>query len=106
VSDLKDGKAHFYTIKAGGKTVNFFVMKSSDGIIRAAFDACDVCYREKKGYREEGDYMVCNNCGQRFPSRKINEVKGGCNPSPLNRTIVGNNVVLKVNDIQSGAFYF
>ena len=31
--------------------------------------------------------MVCNNCGQRFPSNLINEVRGGCNPSPLERTI-------------------
>jgi len=27
--------------------------------------------------------MVCNQCGQTFPSVKINEVKGGCNPAAL-----------------------
>ena len=30
--------------------------------------------------------MVCNNCGQKFSSDLINEIKGGCNPAPLERT--------------------
>jgi hypothetical protein len=46
-------------------------MKSADGVIRAAYDACDVCYRERKGYHQEGDDMVCNNCGRHFPSTSI-----------------------------------
>ena len=75
-------------------------------MIRAAFNACDVCYLDKKGYRQEGDDMVCNNCGQRFPSELINEVRGGCNPSPLVRTIEGDEVVIRVDDILSGARYF
>src|SRR5215203_2956944 len=41
VSELS-GKARFYEYKsASGKTVRFFVMKSSDGVYRAALDACD-----------------------------------------------------------------
>lgn len=106
VADVNDGQAHFYQFNGGQKQIKFFVLKSSDGIIRAAFDACDVCYREKKGYRQEGDTMVCNNCGQRFPSVRINEIKGGCNPSPLNRSIQGEYVVFNVSDIETGGFYF
>lgn len=105
VAEVNDGKAHFYTYN-GSKTINFFVLKSSDGIIRAAFDACDVCYREKKGYHQEGDVMVCNNCGQRFPSVKVNEIKGGCNPAPLERNMQGDFLVLNTADIEPGAFYF
>jgi uncharacterized membrane protein len=107
IGDVSDRMAHYYTYKASnGKDVNFFVLKSSDGVIRAAFDACDVCYREKKGYRQEGDVMVCNNCGQRFPSTKINEIKGGCNPAPLGRIVDGNMLVINSNDIEQGAWYF
>ena len=105
LSEISDGQAHFYTYK-GNKSINFFVLKSSDGVIRAALDACDVCYASKKGYRQEGDTMVCNNCGQRFPSARINEVKGGCNPAPLNRYIDGQYLVLNAQDIETGAFYF
>ena len=50
--------------------------------------------------------MVCMNCGRRFASVKINEVKGGCNPAPLKRTVVGDQLVVQVEDILSGSGYF
>ena len=105
-AQFEDGQAHFYAHQADDKTIQFFVLKSRDGVIRAAFNACDVCYLDKKGYRQEGDEMVCNACGQRFPSELINEVRGGCNPSPLERTIEGNEVVIRVDDILAGANFF
>jgi uncharacterized membrane protein len=106
VSAVGDGQAHFYTYKGAKRNVNFFVLRSSDGVIRAAFDACDVCYRERKGYRQMGDLMVCNNCGQQFPSVKVNVLRGGCNPAPLDRQVVGDYLVLRAADIETGAFYF
>jgi len=105
-NQVSDGNAHYYTVKSGGKDIKFFLVKSSDGVIRAAFDACDVCYPEKKGYRQEGEYMVCNNCGQRFHSSKINIIKGGCNPSPLTRDNKGETIIITMNDIASGVKYF
>jgi uncharacterized membrane protein len=106
MSEVSDGKAHFYSYDAGGTQVNYFVLQSSDGEMRAAFDACDVCYPAKKGYHQEGDEMVCNNCGRRFPSTKINVLEGGCNPSPLERTVKGDQLVLQVADLQAGVSYF
>ena len=106
LADVNDGKAHFYSYDAGGTQVKYFVLKSSDGKVRAAFDACDVCYAQKKGYHQEGDEMVCNNCGRRFPSTKINVVEGGCNPSPVDRTVKGDTLVLKTADLQAGVQYF
>jgi uncharacterized membrane protein len=106
-SKVSDRMAHYYTyMDQGGKAINFFVLKSSDGVIRAAFDACDVCYREKRGYRQEGDVMVCNNCGQRFPSVKINILKGGCNPAPLVRAVQGDSLLINEADIRQGGWYF
>ncbi len=106
LSIFEDKEAHFYTYQDGDDFIEFFVLKSSDGVVRAAFNACDVCYLEKKGYRQEGDEMVCNNCGQRFSSVLINEVRGGCNPSPLDRTTEGDELVIRVKDILAGAVYF
>jgi uncharacterized membrane protein len=91
---------------AEGLSIKYFVLKSSDGVLRAAFDACDVCWPAGEGYYQEGDYMVCRNCGKRFASLKVNEVKGGCNPAPLNRQVVGDNLVIKVKDILEGKRYF
>ena len=102
-----DGKARHFTYKApGGIIVRFFVLKSSDGVIRAAFDACDVCWRSGKGYEQRGDYMICRNCGRRFASVKVNEEKGGCNPAPLNRRIKGGRVVINIADVLTGKRYF
>ncbi len=105
-SDVNDGSAHYYEMRNGDSYIKFFVLKSADGIFRVAFDACDVCYPEKKGYRQEGDFMICNNCGQKFHSTKINVLKGGCNPAPVDRKFDDNYVYLDVNDLKQGAFYF
>jgi uncharacterized membrane protein len=107
VKDFRNGDARFYSYPAGnGTTIKYFVLKSSDGVIRAAFDACDVCFEAGKGYTQKGDFMVCNNCGRRFASVRVNEVTGGCNPAPLTREINGDKVSLKVKDILEGKQYF
>ena len=106
VADVHDGKAHYYSYDADGKTVDFFLLQSKDGKIRAALDACDVCYKSLKGYRQEGDFMVCNNCNQKFASDQINVVKGGCNPAPLTREVVNGQVVLLEHELRSGLAYF
>jgi len=105
--EVEDGQAHYYAYKsADGVTIRFFVLKSSDGVVRAAFDACDVCYKSDKGYRQEGDNMVCNNCNQKFASDRINEVKGGCNPAPLTRNIQGDQLLLSEQELLDGSRYF
>ena len=106
LADIDDGEAHYYVYEKNNREIKFFVIKSPDGVMRAAFDACDVCYPDKKGYSQDGDFMVCNNCGQRFHSNRVNVVKGGCNPAPLARQVVGNQLVIKEQDIEPGGRYF
>ncbi|HHO75504.1 MAG TPA: DUF2318 domain-containing protein [Deltaproteobacteria bacterium] len=107
VNLFDDGKPHYYQLDTSdGITVRYYIMKSSDGVIRSAFDACDVCWPEGKGYVQDGDTMVCRNCGRAFPSTQINEVKGGCNPAPLRRTVADGKVVLLRDDILKGSSYF
>ena len=106
IADVSDGNAHYYNYVQEGRDIRFFLMQSEDGVVRAAFDACDVCFREKKGYSQDSDYMVCNNCGQRFHSSRINEVRGGCNPSPLTRSYDDETVRIRVADIMAGREYF
>ncbi len=106
VADINDGKAHHFQVKSDdGTMVTFFVLKSADGVLRAAIDACDVCYRSGLGYYQEGDNMVCKNCGQKFASNKINEIKGGCNPAPLDRTVTGDMLVIQMKDINMNSWY-
>ena len=106
VAGISDGRAHHYQVKSqDGTMVTFFVLKSADGILRAAIDACDVCYRSGLGYYQEGDNMVCKNCGQKFASNRINDIKGGCNPAPLNRNVVGDKLVIDMRDININSWY-
>ncbi len=106
VSEIS-GKAKFFDYNTADKrSVRFFVMKSSDGVYRAALDACDTCFHAKKGYHQEGDDMICNNCGLKFHSAMINEMAGGCNPIGLARTIEGDQIVIKASELErSGRFF-
>ena len=107
IAEIDSGKAKFFDYKtAGDKVVRFFVMKSSDGVYRAALDTCDVCYQAKMGYSQSGDEMVCRKCSRRFPSAKINEVSGGCNPVGIPRTIADGHLVIAANDLEAGKSLF
>jgi uncharacterized membrane protein len=106
VAVLDSGKALFLETELGGRQVRYFAMRSADGAYRAAFDACDVCFKANRGYRQEGDLMVCNQCGQAFPGDRINEVKGGCNPAPLARQVEGQHLVIRKADMEAGTQYF
>jgi uncharacterized membrane protein len=106
VAMFEDGQARHFDFKDGQITIRYFIIQSADGVLRAAFDACDVCWPAGKGYYQEGDVMVCRNCGRKFASTKVNEVKGGCNPAPLNRRVEGDMLVIEADDIRSGRGYF
>ncbi len=107
VSKLADGKARFFKFEEGGKEISFFVVKAADGGFRTAFDACDVCYRDKKGYEQSGTSMTCKNCNKRFAIDRIgpHEV-GGCNPSYLPSKVSSASLLINVSDLKSGARFF
>jgi uncharacterized membrane protein len=103
---FEDGRARHFEYVSGENTIRYFVLKSSDGVLRTAFDACDVCWPAGKGYYQDGDHMVCRNCGRRFASVLVNEVQGGCNPAPLSRKLENDNLVIQIKDIEQGRQYF
>jgi len=84
--------------------VGFFAIKADDGSLRTALDACDVCYASDKGYRQEEDYMVCNNCGLRFAVGGLgteNKNPGGCWPSYLPNVIEGDNIIIQRSNLKN-----
>ena len=107
VARISDGKAQFYRFADGGKEIAFFVVKGTDGAPHVAFDACDACYKEKKGYSQAGSFMVCRNCDMKFATNKIGKANnGGCNPSHLDFALSGGNIVIRVDALQTGARFF
>ncbi len=104
---LDDGKARFYHFEEGGKEIAFFAVKAPDGKYRTAFDACDVCYRGKKGYEQLGDQMKCKNCNQKFATNRIGaDSAGGCNPSYLPHQLRGGTITINAADLKGGARFF
>jgi uncharacterized membrane protein len=106
LATFDDNKAHFFAYTSGNKTITFFAIKAMDGSIRTALDACVSCNHAKLGYRQEGDLVVCNNCGMGFKPTDIGMATGGCNPIAVTKSIDGQTVVLKVKDLEAGAQYF
>lgn len=105
VSEVSDGDAHHFRYTGEGPELKFFLIRSGE-TLRAAFDACDVCYHAKKGYTQDKEFMICNNCGMRFHASRIGDVKGGCNPAPLRHRVEGGEVVISLADLAAGAEFF
>lgn len=104
---FNDGRAHFYRYTtAAGREIRFFVIRSSDGVLRAAFDACDACFRSRRGFRQSGEKMICNNCGGAVRSADVNATPARCAPATLDRTIAGDHVVITAAAIERGTSYF
>ncbi|MEM4137855.1 MAG: DUF2318 domain-containing protein [Candidatus Anstonellaceae archaeon] len=102
-------KAKWYNYSFSGKNIRFFVLKTSSGSIKAAFDACDVCYLSNKGYRQEGNFMVCNNCGNKFPIEQLgkeNNLSGGCWPGYLKFRILGDYLLIEKSILEEGSWRF
>jgi len=96
-------QARWYEYDLAGEKIKFFAVKANDESIKTAFDACDVCYYSGKGYRQEGDYMVCNNCGNRYPIDGLgteNKTPGGCWPGYLPSIIEGDYFLIKEGDLK------
>jgi uncharacterized membrane protein len=108
LAELSDGIAHFYRFNNGRKEIVFFVVRGSDGVIHTAFDACEVCcFRKNKGYMQQGYYMICLGCRERYATNMIGQVNGiGCKPHLLEHTEVGKNIIIRVGDLKAGARFF
>jgi len=101
-------EASFYSSTVGGTKVRFFALRGPDGQIHVGTDACDVCYGQKKGYRQEGGEMVCNNCGKKYAVNSIgtDNTAGGCWPSHIGWRLDGETVVVTANDLAAKAYMF
>ncbi len=100
-------KFYSYKTKNNGQVVIFAMLDSRKGV-HVAFDACDVCYQARKGYRIVNGFAVCNNCGRRFPVTAIgtDNLSGGCWPSYLPASVAGGRVEIKTADLEGKQYLF
>lgn len=107
VSSLSNN-AKFYGYKAEGTLIKFFGVVGSDNDVHIAFDACDVCYSDRKGYVQDNTVMVCRNCGNQFLIDGIGteNLQGGCWPSYLPINVISGQVDIKISDVILKKFMF
>ncbi|WP_243128277.1 DUF2318 domain-containing protein [Clostridium chromiireducens] len=100
----------FYPYESNGIKMEVLALKAKDGTIRTALNTCQVCYASGKGYYvQEGDELVCQNCGNRFASNMVGKTKGGCNPVPIsdtNKVDDGNKITIDKNYLDKNKAYF
>jgi uncharacterized membrane protein len=107
VSEVHDGKVHLFTYKKSGNRINFFIRTDGKDNLSACFDACFTCYKHKKGYRQEGTDLVCNECSMKFRLADEHwDNTQGCSPISLKSRIENNEVVIMADDLERGGKLF
>jgi len=94
LSDLTDSSLHFYTADVNGTVIRFLVIHQTNGNYSVALDACQICGRA--GYRQEGQNVICRNCGATIYIPSIGD-RGGCNPIPVKSNVAGGEVIVDLS---------
>lgn len=103
VSKLADGQLHRLGFQSGNKVVRFLVMKTADGKIQTALDACEIC--GSFGYVQEDKNLVCLNCAAGINPLTIS-AGGGCNPIPLPSEVTNEVVRIAAGELKKAARLF
>jgi uncharacterized membrane protein len=102
--------AAFYPAEMKGTKLEVIAVKASDGSIRTAFNTCQVCFSSGRGYYEqEGDELICQNCGNRFRMDDVEVTRGGCNPVPITeefKSIDGENIIISKDYLTQATIIF
>lgn len=103
LAGLEPRQVRFYRfLNTGNQEVKFFVGRDEAGHVQVAFDANEACAKTKRGYRHEGEWLVCNKCDKSFRLSEVNAGGGGCKPVPLAHRLQGSELLLAETDILQG----
>ena len=106
IADLSQ-TASFYKADLDGTEVELVALKDSKGNLRTAFNACQVCYSSGRGYYvQDGNYLVCQNCGNSFTIDQVGIASGGCNPWPIldsDRTVTDDEIQISYDVLKATA---
>lgn len=100
LSELTDSSLHFYTADVNGTVIRFLVIHQSSGNYAVALDACQIC--GWAGYRQEGQNVVCRNCGATIYIPSIGD-RGGCNPVPVKSQVERGEVIVDLSALTNSA---
>ena len=97
---VEDGRLHFFTLETDGTTIRFLVIRKPGGGYATALDACAIC--GPAGYRQDGQNVICRNCGAPIYIPSIGQT-GGCNPVGFASRSEGGQVVFNVSALVEAA---
>ncbi len=100
LSELQDTSVHFYTADLNNAAMRFLVIHQTDGNYATALDACQIC--GWSGYRQEGQNVVCRNCGATIYLPSVGE-SGGCNPIPVKSRVEAGEVIVDLSALTGAA---
>ena len=107
LSVIENNSGSFFTYpSSSGRNVDYFVYKDSSGTARVVLDACRTCYRWRKGYRLEGDHVVCRKCDMKFSLDGLHQGTGSCVPISIRSTREDDTLIIPVTELDDGAMYF
>jgi uncharacterized membrane protein len=107
LSIIENNSGSFFTYpSSSGRNVDYFVYKDSSGTARGVLDACRTCYRWRKGYRLEGDHVICRKCDMRFSLDGLHQGTGSCVPIRIRSTREDDTLIIPVTELDNGAKYF
>ena len=102
--------ASFFPVEVDGTKMEVIAVRASDGTVRTAFNTCQVCYDSGRGYYvQSGNYLVCQNCGNRFSMDQVEIESGGCNPWPIfakNKTVTDDAITISYDFLQESKEIF
>ena len=109
VDDLTEN-ASFYPVNVDGTEMEVIALKDTDGTLHTAFNTCQICYDSGNGYyKQEGDKLVCQNCGNSFTLDQVGKTAGGCNPWPIlesDRTLEEDEILISYDFLKDSAGIF
>jgi high-affinity iron transporter len=100
LSELTDASLHFYTADVNGTVIRFLVIHKQNGDYATALDACQIC--GTAGYRQEGQNVICRNCGASIYIPSIGQ-SGGCNPISVKSRVAGGEVIVDLSALGDAA---
>jgi FTR1 family protein len=103
LNDAEGQPMQKYTVNVDGVNVRFFIVRSQEGKIAVALDACNIC--PLKGYFLDGEQVICRNCDAPIAFDAIG-TPGGCNPVPLTAVIEANEIVVSAQALAEGRARF
>lgn len=107
VAKLEPLQVRFFRfLNSANQEVKFFVGRDGDGTIQVAFDASEVCFKTKRGFKSQGEWVVCRKCDKAFRLAGVNNGHGGCEPVQLAHRVEGDRVLIAEQDVLGGWRYF